>query len=175
MADLIAYAPGTHDNALRGLMTAYLSESTELLERVFGFVEDVPAVVEDTMRHLDQFAPPTGRLLLVVDGDAIVGCGGLRKIGPGEAEVKRMYLDPAARGQGQGRRLLEALIAGAREQGCRAVFLDTDGLMPAAVELYRRAGFVPCAPYPASDIPVEFHDRWLFMRRNLADAPTASA
>jgi hypothetical protein len=47
--------------------------------------------------------------------------------------------------------------------------LDTDGLMPAARQLYLSAGFNPCAPYPESEIPVELHDRRLFMRRDLAD------
>lgn len=172
MAEIVAFVPGTHDAHLRALLTDYLTEPAEALEREFGFVEDVPAIVDDAMHHLEQFASPAGRLLLVAEGDAVLGCGCLRRIRPGVAEVKRMYLQPAARGRGIGRRMLEALLAGAREQGYQTVFLDTDGLMTAAHELYRSAGFVTCAPYPESEIPVELHDRWLFMRRDFTDSAT---
>ena len=99
------------------------------------------------MRHLNQFAPPAGRLLLVIEDAAVLGCGGLRPmIAPGVAEIKRMYLRPEARGCGLGRQLLEALLAASRQEGYQQVRLDTDGLMPAAVQLYRTAGFVPCDP-----------------------------
>ena len=33
----------------------------------------------------------------------------------------------------------------------------------------RVAGFQPCEPYPESEIPMEFHDRWMFFRHDLAD------
>jgi hypothetical protein len=46
--------------------------------------------------------------------------------------------------------------------------------MPAAHRLYRTAGFTPCAPYPESEIPVEFHDRCLFFRHDLADVNPGS-
>ena len=46
--------------------------------------------------------------------------------------------------------------------------------MPAAHRLYRTAGFTPCDPYPESEIPVEFHDRCLFFRRDLADVNPVS-
>jgi GNAT superfamily N-acetyltransferase len=169
MAELIPFVAGTHEADLRELWTAYMEESADDLKRELGFEEDIPAAVADTLAHLDQFAPPAGRLLVVVEGETVVGCGCLRPIGPGVAEIKRMYLRPAARGQGLGRHLLEALLAAASKEGYREARLDTDGLMPAAVQLYRTAGFVPCAPYPESEIPVQFHDRWLFMRRHLAD------
>jgi hypothetical protein len=51
--------------------------------------------------------------------------------------------------------------------------LDNDGLMPAAVGLYRNTGFVRCKPYSESDIPVQFHDRWLFMRLDLTAGTAA--
>jgi GNAT superfamily N-acetyltransferase len=173
MVALVAFVPGQHEADLRDLWTAYLTESAEDLAREFGFVEDIPAVVAETLSHLDQFAPPAGRLLLVEEEGMVLGCGCLRASAPGVAEVKRMYLRPAARGRGLGRSLLEALLEAARQEGYREACLDTDGLMPAAVGLYRAAGFAPCAPYPESEIPVEFHDRWLFMRRELSDRSAA--
>jgi GNAT superfamily N-acetyltransferase len=174
MAELVAFVSGTHEADLREVLTAYLEEGAARLERAFGFEQDIPAAVEYVMRHLDQFAPPAGRLLLVIEDPAVLGCGGLRPIAPGVAEIKRMYLRPEARGRGLGRQLLEALLAASRQEGYQQVRLDTDGLMSAAVRLYRTAGFVPCDPYPESEIPVEFHDRWLFMRRDLTAGHPAS-
>ena len=174
MAELVAFVSGTHEADLREVLTAYLEEGAARLERAFGFEQDVPAAVEYLMRHLNQFAPPAGRLLLVLEDDAVLGCGGLRPIAPGVVEIKRMYLRPEARGRGLGRQLLEALLAASRQEGYQQVRLDTDGLMPAAVQLYRAAGFVPCDPYPESEIPVEFHGRWLFMRRDLSASQPAS-
>jgi GNAT superfamily N-acetyltransferase len=173
MTELVAFVSGTHEADLREVLTAYLEEGAARLERAFGFEHDFPAAVEYVMRHLNQFAPPAGRLLLVLEDDAVLSCGGLRPIGPGVAEIKRMYLRPEARGRGLGRKLLEALLAASRQEGYQQVRLDTDGLMP-AVQFYRAAGFVPCDPYPESEIPVEFHDRWLFFRRDLPDGHPAS-
>jgi len=169
MAELVAFVPGTHEADLREVLAAYIAEGAARLEQEFEVEQVVPTIVDRLMQHLGQFAPPAGRLLLVVEDEVILGCGCLRPIAPGIAEIKRMYVRPEARGRGLGRQLLDALLAAARQEGYREARLDTDGLMPAAHHLYRAAGFRPCEPYPESEIPVELHDRWLFMRCDLAD------
>ena len=85
-----------------------------------------------------------------------------------------MYLRPEARGRGLGPLLLEALLIAARQEGYQEVRLDTPGLMPAAHNLCHTAGFTPCGPYPESEIPVEFHDRCLFFRRDLTAGNSVS-
>ena len=174
LAELVAFVPGTHQVDLREVLTAYIAEGAARLEQEFGFKQEVPTIVDYVMQQLGQFAPPAGRLLLVVEDEVILGCGCLRPSAPGIAELKRMYLRPEARGRGLGRQLLDALLAAARQEGYREVRLDTDGLMPAAHQLYLSAGFTPCNPYPESEIPMELHGRWLFMRRYLADANPSS-
>jgi GNAT superfamily N-acetyltransferase len=169
MAELVPFASDVHEADLREVLTAYLEEGAARLEQAFGIEQDVPTAVAHVMQHLAQFAPPAGRLLLVVEGEEVLGCGGLRPIAPVVAEIKRMYVRPEARGRGLGRQLLDGLLAAARQAGYREVYLDTDGLVPAANQLYHAAGFQPSGPYPESEIPVEFHDRWLFFRRDLAD------
>ena len=57
------------------------------------------------------FDPPDGCFLLAVVDGTPVGCGGFRPLGPGRAELKRMYVDPSQRGRGVGRRLLRELEA----------------------------------------------------------------
>jgi putative acetyltransferase len=95
------------------------------------------------------YAPPAGRLLLATDDGALAGCGALRSIGPGVAELKRMWTRPAHRGRGVARAVANALLAAARAEGYRVVRLDTLTWMTAARALYASLGFreVP-AYYP---------------------------
>lgn len=92
-------------------------------------------------------------LLARVDGVA-VGCGGLRVLDGGTGEIKRMYVAPAGRGAGIGRRLLTELEALARELDLRRLVLETGDLLTDAVRLYTRAGFTPIPRYgPYADSP----------------------
>ena len=78
---------------------------------------------------------------------AAVGCGAIFCKPDGEAEIKRMWVEPAARGSGLGRRLLDALLTAAAERGVRIVRLETGTRQPAALALYRSAGFVERGPF----------------------------
>jgi GNAT superfamily N-acetyltransferase len=93
------------------------------------------------------FDPPGGCFLLAVVDGSPVGCGGFRRLGPTRAEIKRMYVDPAARGRGVGRRLLADLEARAEAVGYREVWLETGTEQPEAIALYVRSGYVPIPPY----------------------------
>jgi len=99
------------------------------------------------------YARPGGRLLLAWRGEALAGCGALRPLGPGVAELKRMWTRPAHRGQGVARAVAEALLAAARAEGYRVVRLDTLDSMSAARALYRSLGFVEIGPYYPNPLP----------------------
>jgi putative acetyltransferase len=94
------------------------------------------------------YAPPRGRLLLAgATGDAF-GCIALRPLdNVGLAEVKRLYVQPAHRGERWGYRLAEVLIAEARAIGYRELKLDTLEWMTPARALYASLGFRECAAY----------------------------
>jgi GNAT superfamily N-acetyltransferase len=76
-----------------------------------------------------------------------VGCGALRRLDAGTAELKRMYVAPLARGSGLGRRLVDALEAEARALGVRRLVLETGVRQAAALALYRATGFEPIPLY----------------------------
>jgi putative acetyltransferase len=87
-------------------------------------------------------------LFLVARADGVaVGCGAVMRAGDGSAELKRMWIDPAARGLKLGARLLEALERAAREDGVAVLRLETGIHNAEALGLYRRAGFVEIPPF----------------------------
>ena len=62
-------------------------------------------------------------------------------------EVKRLYVQPARRGERWGERLTQALLREAKAAGYRELKLDTLAWMSEARALYARLGFRQCAPY----------------------------
>jgi putative acetyltransferase len=87
-------------------------------------------------------------LVARVDGKAL-GCGAVVDSGEGWAEVKRMFVSPAARGLKLGRRLLDEIEAIAGRRGIRVLRLEMGGRQPEALGLYRSAGFVEIGPFGA--------------------------
>jgi putative acetyltransferase len=76
-----------------------------------------------------------------------VGCGALVKSGESWAEIKRMFVSPAARGQKLGRRLLEKLETIAIDNDVTLLRLETGVKQHEALLLYRSAGFVETGPF----------------------------
>ncbi|MEW1956766.1 GNAT family N-acetyltransferase [Kineococcus sp. NPDC059986] len=87
---------------------------------------------------LTTLVPPQGAF--VVAGERL-GCVGVRTLPDGAVEVKRMFVTPAARGTGLGRRLLLWCEDWARERGASRLVLDTHAALTAACTLYRSSGF----------------------------------
>jgi putative acetyltransferase len=94
------------------------------------------------------YAPPDGRLLVAEYLGQLAGCVALHRLESEVCEMKRLYLRPQLRGRGVGRALAETVIAEARAIGYRKMRLDTVApVMPNAVAMYRRLGFVEIEPY----------------------------
>lgn len=75
------------------------------------------------------------------DAGTPLGCGGLRELGDGAGEIKRMYVTPDARGSGAATLVLTTLEEWARDRGWTRLLLETGDRQTAAVRFYTRAGY----------------------------------
>jgi GNAT superfamily N-acetyltransferase len=103
----------------------------------------------------DMFVPPRGRYLVGYDTDGTaIATGGWRAqdggeqgLRDGDAEIKRMYVVPEARGRGLSRLVLAALEDDARRAGRLRMILETGTEQPEAIALYESSGYVPCTKF----------------------------
>jgi ribosomal protein S18 acetylase RimI-like enzyme len=114
---------------------------------------DEPRCFPGFERELAGLPGEYGTLILAREGGEAVGCVGVRRLAPGTAEIKRLYVRPGYRGRDCGRRLAEAAIAAARRSGCARVVLDTLPKMTQAQALYRSLGFRETGPYLPEPTP----------------------
>jgi DNA-binding MarR family transcriptional regulator len=109
----------------------------------------------------DEMRAPHGAMLVAYLRGEAIGCGALKLHGSRRpCELKRMWVDPSARGLGLGRRLLAELEAHAAAAGATVAHIETSDHLPEAISLYRSAGWVEVAPF--NDEP--FADRWFEKR-----------
>ena len=88
--------------------------------------------------------------LAFLDGEA-VGCAGLKRYSDADAEVKRLWVEPAFRGKGIATMLMDRVEERAKAQGYRRVILQTRPIMPDAVALYEKRGYRLIPNYPPYD------------------------
>jgi len=100
-----------------------------------------------------KYAPPQGRLFLLVDDSVAAGCAALRPFRGQIAEMKRLYVKPQFRSRGYARLLSEKLIEEARTIGYRTIYLDTLRSMVQAQSLYASLGFVEFEYYYDNPLP----------------------
>ncbi|MFJ6569769.1 GNAT family N-acetyltransferase [Streptomyces sp. NPDC091292] len=101
------------------------------------------------------FVPPRGLYLIAYDDeDTPLATGGWRSqdanpegFTDGDAEIKRMYVTPEARGLGLARRILAALESDAREAGRIRMVLETGTMQPEAMALYASSGYTLCEKF----------------------------
>ena len=103
---------------------------------------------DEEMAHIDsKYRLPSGSLWVVQNGENLVGCIGFRHLDDGAAEIKRLYVQPAFRGQQLGGKLLRTVIDTTRRLGYQRLVLDTVPQTAASHGLYQRFGFQQIAPY----------------------------
>ena len=146
MSEIVPARTDADLDAVKTLFREYVDD----LEFELDF-QDFDAELKD---FPGKYGPPTGALLLAKLDGVPVGVVGLRDLGDGICEMKRLYLRPAARGTGLGSRLVDAVIAEGRRLGYQAMRLDTvTDAQPRAIEIYFARGFREIAPYCFNPLP----------------------
>lgn len=123
-------------------------------------VPEVEALLREARALLDGLYPPESchglvlaayerpevTLFVAREGGVAVGCGAFQRHGDGSAEVKSMYVVPAARGRGIGRSVLDGIEAALRGQ-VTILRLETGIKQETAIRLYEAAGFRRRGPF----------------------------
>lgn len=135
-------AADPREPAARSCLLAYFRELADRFEAGFDPGLSNPAEDEEMML-------PAGLFLLASLQGEPVGCGALKFHPDAPAEIKRMWVSPAARGLGLGRRLLAELEARAAGQGAAVVRLETNRTLAEAISLYRSSGYREVRPFNA--------------------------
>ena len=105
--------------------------------------------------------PPRGVFLIAWSDDLPVGWAGLKGHGGGTAEVKRVWVAPAARGLGLARRLMASIETAARAKGVTRLLLDTNSRLPEAVAMYRHSGWTQIERFNDDPYPDVFFEKRL--------------
>lgn len=102
----------------------------------------VMAVAESLAGVIAQGWPVSGGAVwLIQQRDRLAGSLGLTVEGEGVGQVRWVVFDPALRGQGLGRALVEEVVATARAAGMHKLQLQTFSALREAAHLYRSVGF----------------------------------
>jgi putative acetyltransferase len=122
-------------------------EVAALLESSDAYLASLyPAESNHLLDIASLLQPEVTFIVARIDGRALGG-GAVVDSGAGWAEVKRMFVSPAARGRRLGRRLLEQIEAIAAERGATKLRLETGDRQPEALALYASSGFVEIGPF----------------------------
>ncbi|CCD95338.1 putative transcriptional regulatory protein, MarR family with a Acetyltransferase (GNAT) domain [Bradyrhizobium sp. ORS 375] len=109
---------------------------------------------------LDMMAPRGAFFVALSDGLPL-GCVGLKGHAGATAEIKRLWVAPAARGLGLGRRLMDAAETAARKLSITTLRLDTNSALGEAQQLYRRTGWTEIERFNDDPYPDLFFEKRL--------------
>ncbi|WP_299692578.1 GNAT family N-acetyltransferase [uncultured Tateyamaria sp.] len=130
--------------AYRALLAERSTHIPGIVERYYSADSYAQMIAALPQTH----ARPKGDIILAEHDGAVIGCAMYYPLGPnGVTEIKRVFVDPDARGLGAGRALMQEGIRRASADGYRRMVLDTIAPLHEAVSLYEALGFRPCAPY----------------------------
>jgi GNAT superfamily N-acetyltransferase len=109
----------------------------------------------------DEMTAPDGAFLVGYEDGRPVAIGGLRALGDGICEIKRMYVVPDARSRGIGRALLYALEDAGRRLGYTRVRLDAGEEQKHSRVLFAHSGYREIPKYNTNHIAVYFGEKEL--------------
>ncbi|KPF46923.1 GNAT family N-acetyltransferase [Rhizobium sp. AAP43] len=112
-----------------------------LLERSNAYAASLYPSESNHMVSLDELEEADASFFVARSGEAILGCAALVGHADGSGEIKRMFVDEAARGIKLGGQLLQTLEDEAVRRGLLILRLETGIRQPEAIGLYRKAGY----------------------------------
>ncbi len=118
----------------------------------------VARIVADLLERRD---PARERFWVARRGSSLLGCVGLTRVDDRRARLRLLFVEPEARGQGLGGRLVEACVSFARQAGYGEIVLWTVDVLEAARTLYARAGFRMVAAEPSELSGAMRDETWL--------------
>jgi putative acetyltransferase len=136
----------------------------EMVERLDVSMKDMYPPESTYLIPPEELSAGANRFFAVKVDGKLMGCGGFRVVGRDYAEIKRIFVDPSARGLGLAKALLNRLESERRSLGVREMKLETGIFQPEAISLFERCGYTQCpvfGDYPKND-PYSY-----FMRKTL--------
>lgn len=124
----------------------------QIVEFLDEHVQEMRSITPLESKHaldLDSLRSPEITFWSVMDGDTLVGCGAIKKLDAGHAELKSMRAAAARKRSGIASRLLDHIITEARRMGITRLSLETgaDEFFLPARKLYEKFGFEYCEPF----------------------------
>ncbi|MBO9709311.1 MAG: GNAT family N-acetyltransferase [Caulobacter sp.] len=141
-----------HASAWRDLNVAWITRWFSLEPRDVALLDDPQGQIIDKGGHV---------FVAEDDDGAVVGCVALLAMDDGGFEIAKMTVAESARGEGVGRRLMEACVDQAEAEGAPRLYLETNSRLTPALSLYQSAGFVQLPP---ADTPYARCDVWMERR-----------
>ncbi len=138
----------------------------EMVEKLDAGMKDLYPPESTHLTPPEELASGANRLFAVKVDGKLMGCGGFRVVGRDYAEIKRIYVDPSARGLGLAKALLSRLESESRLLGLLEMKLETGIYQPEAIGLFERCGYTQCPVF--GEYPKD--DRYsYFMRKTLEE------
>lgn len=116
-------------------------DAQQLVDRINAYYTQIYGGFDRDPTEPAQFVPPAGLFLVGYDDDVPVACGGWRRRGADDVEIKRMYVAESARGRGLARAMLAELERTASAAGARRVVLNTGYRQTEAIAFYAATGY----------------------------------
>ncbi|MER6087610.1 GNAT family N-acetyltransferase [Streptomyces bluensis] len=124
----------------------------QIAEFLEEHVQEMRSITPLESKHalgLDELRSPEVTFWSVLDGDALVGCGAIKKLDAGHAELKSMRTSSARKRSGIASQLLEHILTEAKRVGLTRISLETGSaeFFRPARNLYQKFGFGYCEPF----------------------------
>ena len=138
----------------------------EMVEKLDASMNDLYPPESTHLTPPEELTSGANRFFVVKVDGKLMGCGAIRVAGRDYAEIKRIFVDPASRGLGLAKAILNRLESESRSLGLLELKLETGTFQPEAIGLFERCGYTQCpvfGDYPKND-PYSY-----FMRKTLEE------